>query len=86
VLAAEFLKVLFEQSTHSDDSISHTLDFAQPLLVQLGVVQDLCGDASTVDGRIRVERSNKNLDLRVNTLLFFSRFGNNREGSDTLSV
>jgi hypothetical protein len=47
------------------------------LLVQLGVVQHFGSDASTVDGRIRVERSNQNLDLRVNTLLFFSRFGNN---------
>lgn len=77
VLAAEFLKIFFEQSTHGDDSIGHALDFTEPLLVQLGVVQHFGSDASTVDGRIRVERSNQNLDLRVNTLLFFSRFGNN---------
>jgi hypothetical protein len=70
LLAAELLKVLFKQSAHGDDAVGHALYLTEPLLVQRGVVEDLGGDAGTVNGRVRVERAHEDLDLRVDTLLF----------------
>ena len=69
VLAAELLEVLLEESTHGDDAVGHALDLTQPLLVQRRVVEDLGGDAGTVDGRVGVERAHEDLDLRVDALL-----------------
>jgi hypothetical protein len=39
-----------------------------------------------VDGRVGVERADKNLDLGVNALGFFGRLGDDGEGADTLAV
>jgi len=86
VLAAQLLQVVLEQGAHLDDAVSHALDLAQPLLVERGVVQDGAGDAGTVDGRVGVERADQDLDLRVNALGLFGRFGDNGEGADALAV
>lgn len=86
VLAAELLQVLLQERTHGDNAVSHVLDLAQPLLVELGVVQDLRSNAGAVDGRVGVERADKDLDLRVNTLLLLGRFANDGESTDTLAV
>jgi hypothetical protein len=63
MLGTQVLKLLLQQCTHSDDTISHTLDFSQPLLVQGRVVEDLGCDTGAVDGRVGIERSDENLDL-----------------------
>ena len=86
VLAAELLEVVLEQGAHLDDAVGHALDFAQPLLVEGGVVQDGAGDAGAVDGRVGVERAHEDLDLRVDSLGLFGRGGNDGEGADTLTV
>ena len=86
VLAANFLKVLLEQGAHGDDAIGHSFDLAEPLLIQLGVVEDLGGDTSAVNGGIGVERSDEYLNLRVDPLLFFCILTDDREGADALSV
>ena len=86
VLAAELLKVVLEEGAHCDDTISHVLDLPEPLLVQCRVVEDLRRDAGTVDRRVGVKRSDKNLDLRVDTLLLVRVGGDNGKGTDTLTV
>lgn len=86
VLGAELLKVLLEEGTHGDNSVGHALDLAQPLLVQLGVAQDLGGNAGTVDGGVGVQRTDEDLELGVDTLLLLSVGGGDGEGTDTLSV
>jgi hypothetical protein len=86
LLATELLEVLLEESTHGDDAVSHTLDFTEPLLVELRVVEDGRGHTGSVDWRVRVERANQNLDLRVDTLLFLGVGADDREGTNTLTV
>lgn len=86
VLAAQLLQVLLEKSAHLDDTVSHALNFTQPLLVELGVVHDGRRDAGAVDGRVRVERADEDLELRVHALLLFGGFANERERTDTLAV
>lgn len=86
VLAAEVLQVLLQQSTHADDAVRHSFDFSEPLLVQVGVVQDLGRDPGAVNGRVRVERAHEDLDLRVHALLLLCRIADNRERSDTLPI
>jgi hypothetical protein len=86
VLAAELLEVLLKKSTHGDDAVGHALDFAEPLLVQRGVVEDLRGNAGTVDWGVRVERAHKDLDLGVDALLLVCRLADDGEGTNTLAV
>lgn len=86
VLGAELLEVLLEEGTHGDDSVGHALDLAQPLLVQLGVAEDLGGNAGAVDGGVGVQRADEDLQLRVDTLLLLSVGGGDGEGTDTLTV
>ena len=86
VLTAELLKVLLEESTHGDDAVGHALDLTKPLLVEGGVVQDLRGNAGTVNGRVGVQWADKDLDLRVDAFLLLSRLANDGEGTDTLAV
>jgi hypothetical protein len=86
VLAAELLEVGAEGGAHLNDAVSHALDLTKPLLVKSGVVHDGGGDASTVDGRVRVEGTNENLDLRLNALLLLGVLANEREGTDALTV
>jgi hypothetical protein len=86
VLAAKLLEVVLEQGAHLDDAVGHALDFAEPLLVERGVVQDGAGDAGAVDGRVGVERADEDLDLGVDTLGFFGGLGDDGEGADALAV
>lgn len=86
VLGAELLKVVLEESTHLDDAVSHALDLTKPLLVQLGVVENLGGDAGTVHGGVGVERADDDLDLRVDALLLLGVFADDGEGTGTLTV
>ena len=77
VLASQLFQVFFEKSTHRDDAVGHALHFAQPLLVQCWVIEDLRCDTGAVDGRVRVERSDEDLDLGVHTFLLFGRGADN---------
>lgn len=86
VLGSEVLEVLLEERAHRDDAVRHALDLAQPLLVQLGVVEDLGRDARAVDRWVGVERAHDDLHLRVNTLLLVGVGADDRESSDTLAV
>lgn len=86
VLAAELLEVGAEGRAHLNDAVSHALDLTEPLLVQSGVVHDGGSDASTVDGRVGVEGTDEDLDLRLNALLLLGVLANEREGTDTLTV
>ena len=65
VPAAELLEVALEQLAHLDDAGGHVLNLAQPLPVELGVGENVAGDAGAVDGRVRVDGSDEDLDLRV---------------------
>ena len=86
VLATELLEVLLEEGTHGDDTVSHALDLAQPLLVEFRVVQDGGSDTGTVDRRVGVKRADQDLDLRVDTLLLVGVGANDGEGTNTLTV
>jgi hypothetical protein len=86
VLGAKLLKVVLKESTHGDDAVSHLLDLTEPLLVKGRAVEDLGGDASTVNGRVGVQRSDDNLELRVDALLLIGIGADHGEGTDTLAV
>lgn len=86
MLAAELLEVLLEQSTHGDDAVSHALDLAEPLLVQRCIVENLGGNASTVDWGVGVEWADKDLDLRVDALLLICRLADDGKGTHTLAI
>jgi hypothetical protein len=70
MLTTQSLKVLLEKTAHLNDTVSHTLDFAQPLLLEFGIVQDGGCDTGAVDRRVGVEGANEDFDLRVDALLF----------------
>lgn len=84
--AAEGFEVFAEESAHLDDAVGHTLDFAEPLLVQGGIFEDGGCDASAVDGRVGVQGAHENLELRVNALLLGGVFADNGESTNTLAV
>lgn len=86
VLAAELLEVLLEEGTHGDDAVSHALDLTKPLLVQRSVVQNLRGNAGTVNWGVRVQWADEDLDLRVNALLLVGRLADDGESTNTLAV
>ena len=86
VLAAESLEVLLQESTHLDDAVGHALDLTEPLLVQGGVVHDSGGDTGTVNGRVGVEGTDENLDLRLDALLLLGRLADEGESTDTLTI
>lgn len=86
VLGAELLEVGLEQGAHLDDAVSHVLDLAEPLLVELGVLEDGGGDAGTVDGRAGVQRADENLDLGVDALDLLGVGADDGEGTNTLTV
>lgn len=70
MLATKLLEVLTQKRAHLDDSIRHTLDLTEPLLVQLGISHDGGCDTGAVDGWVRVEGTDEDLDLRFYALLF----------------
>lgn len=86
MLRAKLLKVLLEESTHGDDTVSHLLDFAKPLLVEGRAVEDLGSDASTVDGRVGVQRSDEDLELRIDALLLVGIGTDHGESTNTLTI
>ena len=86
MLAAKLLEVLAQKGAHLNDAVSHALDLTEPLLVQSGIVHDSGSDTSSVDGRVGVEGTDENLDLRLNTLLLLGVLADEGEGTNTLSV
>lgn len=86
MLASQSLEILFQESTHLNDTVGHALDLAQPLLVKLGIVQNSRGNTSTVDGRVRVQSADEDLQLGVDTLLLLGRGTDKRECANTLTV
>lgn len=86
MLASEVFQVLLQQGPHFDDAVSHSLDFTQPLLLQLWVAEDFAGNPGTVDGRVGVKGTDKNLDLRVHARLFLRAVGDNAESTNTFTV
>lgn len=86
VFAAQILEILLEKSSHLNDAVSHALDLTKPLLVESSIVEDFRSNAGTMDGRVGVQRSDQDLDLRVHTLLLFGRLADNGESTDTLAV
>ena len=86
LLAAELLEVVLEECAHLDDAVGHALNLAEPLLVELWGVEDLGGDAGTVDWRVGVEWADDDLDLRIDALLLVGVLADDREGSDALTV
>lgn len=86
VLGAELLKLLTEELAHGDDAVSHALDLALPLLVELRVVEDGGGNAGTVDGRVGVHGADDDLELRVEALSLLGILANNGEDTSTLTV
>lgn len=55
MLAAEFLEILLQQSSHLNDAIRHRLDLAEPFLLQGSVIQYFRSNARTMDRRVRVQ-------------------------------
>lgn len=49
-------------------------------------MENLGGNTGTVDWGVRVERSDEDLDLGVDSLLLFRVFADDREGAHTLAV
>ena len=86
VLRSQSFKLLLQKSAHVDDAVSHALDLAQPLLIEGRVVEYLRGYTGTVDRRVRVERADKDLDLRVHALLLLCICADNGEGTNTLTI
>lgn len=86
MLATQSLKVLLEKTAHLNDTVSHTLDFAQPLFLELRVVQDGGRDTGTMDRGVGVKGANDDLDLRVDALLFFGGSADERECTCTFTI
>jgi hypothetical protein len=86
VLATQLLQIVLEEGAHRDDTVGHLLHLTEPLRVQLGIVQDLGCNPSSIDGRVGVKRADKNLDLRVDTLGFLGRFSENGESANTFTI
>ena len=74
VLAANLLEVLLEQCAHGNDAIGHSLNLSEPLFIQLGIIEDLGGNTGAVNGRVGVQRTDEDLNLRVYPLLLFRIF------------
>lgn len=86
LFAAELLEVVLEERAHLNDAVGHALDLAEPLLVELWVVENLGGDAGAVDWWVGVEWADDDLDLGIDALLLGGILADDGEGSDTLSV
>jgi len=71
MLAAESLEIFLQERPHSDDTIRHILNFAEPLLIQSRAIEDLGGDPGTVNWRVGIKWPDKDFDLRIHTFLLF---------------
>lgn len=80
------LEHIAQLSSHGDDSLGHLAHVLQPLSSQSGIVQYFRGNASTVNGWVRVEGANDDLDLRhdLGRLVLIST--GQGEGTHTLAV
>ena len=63
---AQFIK---QPLTHPDNPFSHPLHFHLPLAIQPGVGQYRIRNASTMNGRVRVHRSDYDLQLALHPCL-----------------
>lgn len=86
MLRAELFETALECIPHRNDTIRYSLDFGEPLIVELWVIEDLRCDASTTDGGVGVEGSDEDLDLRVEALLLFGGFREEGEGPNTFAI
>jgi len=86
MLRTELLQVLLEQGAHLDDAIGHALNLNEPLLVQLGRIEDLGSDAGAVDRGVGVHGADQYLDLRVNTFALLCALTHDGESTDALAV
>jgi len=77
---------IVELLAHADDAVGHSLDLTLPLGIELGVAEDGIGNTSAVSGRVRVHGTDDNLELTVNTGLFFGIGSYEGEGANTLAV
>lgn len=55
-------------------------------MIEIGSGEDGADNAGTMDGRVRVHRTDNDFDLRVDLGAFLRVGGNEGEGTDTLSV
>jgi hypothetical protein len=62
------------------------LDFTEPFLLQLGVVQDGADNVSTVNRRVRVHGTDEDLELRINASALIGISTDNGEGTDTFTI
>ena len=86
MLTSQSLEILLEKTTHLNNAISHTLDFAKPLLAELGIVQNGRGNAGTVDRGVGVKGTNEDFDLRVDALLLFGGSADERKCTGSFTV
>ena len=86
MLGTELLEVVLEEGAHGDNAVGHLLDLTEPLAVEGGSVENLGGDARTVDGGVGVEGADEDLDLRVDALLLLGVLTHDGEGTNTLAV
>jgi len=85
-LGAEIMESLDESGSHRDDPFSHRQDLFFPKSSELGVREDGGHDSGAMDGRIRVHRSDKNLELALDGLRLIRVGTNDVESPDSLSV
>ena len=72
--------------SHTNDAISHALDFGLPLSVKFLVAEYSVGDSGSVQRWIRVHGSDNNLQLTVNASLFLRICSSKGEGAYALSI
>jgi hypothetical protein len=83
---AQLLQVVLQRGAHRNDAVGHLLDVAQPLLLERGIAQNLRHQTSTVHGRVRVQGTDEDLDLRHCAHRIVFAAGHQREGAGTFAV
>lgn len=69
MLTAEGLKILLQESPHSDNAFRHFLDLTKPLLIKSRVIEDLGRNSGTVHWRVGIKWPDEDFDLRIHTFL-----------------
>ena len=75
-----------ESITHANDPVGHELDLGLPLLVKVLVGKNGVGDTGAMEGRVGVHRSDDDLQLTLDTSLFFWIGSDEGESTDTFAV
>lgn len=83
---AQLLQVVAQRGAHGDDTIGHQLHVTEPLLAERFVAQNFGHQPGTVNGRVRVHRSDQDLDLRHRTVGFVLAARDQRERSRALTI